>query len=106
MYRPVTIKGTDVTRVEQYDYLGSTLTEKLSWSANILRLAKKALKRMYHLRKLREFKVSQKLQVMFYRSTIESVIVFGVAVWGGNLTTQDKRWFLKWYCSDPIRKSN
>ena len=48
---------------------------------------------MYHLHKLKEFRVNQKLQVMFYRSTIESIIVFGVAVWGGNvnLIPQDKK---------------
>ena len=28
---------------------------------------------------------------MFYRSVIESVVVFGVAVWGGKVSTQDKK---------------
>ena len=90
-YDPVTIKGVEVQRVPQYDYLGTTVTESLSWGANVQRLARKAFKRMYHLRKLRQFKVNNKLQLMFYGSVIESVMVFGVAVWGGALTCQDKR---------------
>ena len=91
IHKPVNIKGTDVTNVPQYDYLGTTITESMSWNANLCRLAKKANKRMYHLRKLREFRVNQQLQIMFYRSVIESVLVSGIAAWGGGVTVQDKR---------------
>lgn len=87
----MTIKNSPVTRVYQYDYLGTTMASDLSWGANTKRLCKKASKRLYHLRKLREFRVSQQLQTLFYQSTIESVLVFAVAVWGGSLTQQDKK---------------
>jgi hypothetical protein len=91
VYEPITIKGAEVDRVEQYDYLGTTVAEDLTWKANIQRLAKNAMKRMFHLRKLREFKVCQKLMLTFYHSVIESVAIFGISVWGGNVSTQEKR---------------
>ena len=53
VYMPVNIKGTEVDKVPQYDYLGTTVTENL---------AKKAMKGMYHLRKLSVFCVSRKLR--------------------------------------------
>ena len=86
---PVTINGSSVTQTTTYDYLGTTLAKNLTWSDNIQRLANKATKRLYHLRKLREFRVSVKTQVLFYESVIQSVLVFGVAVWGGGLTQKD-----------------
>ena len=49
---PVTIKGIIVTQVTTYDYLGITEASDLSWHANIKRLANKAMKQLYHLRKL------------------------------------------------------
>ena len=89
-YEPVTIKGSQVEIVQSYDYLGTTISEDLTWSANIRRLVKKAWQRIYHLRKLRELNVSRKIKTLFYSSVIESVLTFGVSVWGGNITEDDK----------------
>jgi len=97
-YEPITIKGTVVERVTCYDYLGTTVSSDLTWSTNIQRQRSKAMKRMYHLRKMKEFKVCVKLQTLFYHSVIESVLVFGVVVWGGALTDQDKK------CIKRVRK--
>jgi hypothetical protein len=90
-HEPVNIKGSDVSTVDTYDYLGSRVAKDLSWGANIDKCTSKAMKRMYGLRKLKEFQLSQKLQVLFYRSTIESVLLFGIAVWGGNVSKKDRK---------------
>ena len=49
---PVTIRGITVTQVTTYDYLGTTVASDLTWHAKIQRLAIKATKWLYHLRKL------------------------------------------------------
>ena len=46
---------------------------------------------MYHLRKLKEFRISDNILQVFYKSVIESVLFFSVSVWGGNITAQEKR---------------
>ena len=88
--KPITIKGTEVDQVVQYDYLGTTVANDMTWKANVQRLTNKGIKRVYGLRKLREFKVCMNLQVGFYHSIIESVVVFGIIVWGGAITFHDK----------------
>lgn len=90
-HKPVEINGNDVIIVSQYDYLGTTLCDNLCWSANMERLAGKASKRMFHLRKLREFKVCQRLLELFYSSVVETVLTFGITVWGGSLAQHDKK---------------
>ena len=84
-------RGSDVSTVVTYDYLGSRIAKDLSLGATIEKATSKAMQRMYGLRKLKEFKVSPHLQVLFYRSTIESVLLFGISVWGGNVTKKDRR---------------
>ena len=89
--KPILISGTEVEIVLQYDYLGSRLSHNMCWRDNISKLVAKAMKGLYGLRKLREFGVSKDLRRMFYNATIESVLYFGIAAWGGCLTKHDKR---------------
>jgi len=56
-----------------------------------VRQSSKAMKRMYHLRKLREFKVDRRLLELFYHSIIESVATYGIAIWGGNVHKKDRK---------------
>jgi len=97
-HRPLNIKGTDVALVTEYDYLGTTLSSDTSWSANVKKLVSKASKRLHHLRKLREFGVDPEIMELFYNSVIGSVLLSGVAVWGGHVEKQDQK------SIDKIRK--
>jgi len=90
-YDPVVIKGSTVEVVTQYDYLGTRVMNNLSWGAHIAKLASKAMKRIYHLRKLRQFQMSAPVMQRFYESVIEGVLFQSVAVWGGNTTTEDNK---------------
>jgi hypothetical protein len=45
---------------------------------------------MHCLRKLRSFNVQQELLQMFYSSIVCSMMTFGLACWGGNVTKQDR----------------
>ncbi|KAI4871645.1 hypothetical protein NFI96_003525, partial [Prochilodus magdalenae] len=55
-------------------FLGKTVTKDLIWDCNISSSIKKAQQRIYALRPLRKFNLSQELMVQFYTATIESVI--------------------------------
>ena len=56
--KPVYIKGEAVERVETYKYLGVVFDSKLNWKENNNSMLKKVNMRMYCLRKLRSFGVS------------------------------------------------
>ena len=66
------------------------MDNKLSWAQNTDSIIKKTKSRMYCLRKLKSFNIDQKLLQMFYLSTVNSVLTFGLACWGGNINSQDR----------------
>ncbi|KAI4901333.1 hypothetical protein NFI96_020768 [Prochilodus magdalenae] len=66
-----------------------TITKDLKWDCNISLIIKKAQQRMYFLRQLRKFNLSQELMIQFYTSTMESVITTSITVWGSSGTKQD-----------------
>ena len=73
-------------RVDNYKYLGMTLTNTVTWAEHISMLIRKCQQRMYFLRKLNRFGVSNKILHMFYRSTVESIIGYCISCWGGSIT--------------------
>jgi len=62
----------------------------LNFSDNINLICKKANQRLYLLRKLREFSVSQDVLQRVYTSLIESVIGYNITVWFGRATYMNK----------------
>ncbi|XP_077984681.1 uncharacterized protein LOC144439278 [Glandiceps talaboti] len=87
----VSIKGVEVARVDNYQYLGLGLDCKLNWQHHIDILSKKLNSRLYCLRKLRSFNVNQDILSLFYGAVINSVISYCIVCWGGNITQQNKR---------------
>ncbi|KAF7705704.1 gastrula zinc finger protein XlCGF28.1-like, partial [Silurus meridionalis] len=47
--------------------------------------------RLYHLRRLRDFKLPSQVLKTFYTCTIESVLTGSITSWFGNSTMQDRR---------------
>ncbi|KAK1788559.1 hypothetical protein P4O66_002421 [Electrophorus voltai] len=90
-YQPVRISGTKVERVDSFRYLGVHISQDLSWSRNTNSLAKKARQRLYHLRRLRDFRLPSKVLRNFYTCTIESIFTGNITVWFGNSTKQDRQ---------------
>ncbi|KAI5629002.1 gastrula zinc finger protein XlCGF28.1-like [Silurus asotus] len=90
-YQPLNICGTPVERVDSFRYLGVHITQDLSWSCHINTLVKKARQRLYHLRRLRDFKLPSQVLKTFYTCTIESVLTGSITSWFGNSTMQDRR---------------
>ncbi|KAK1801142.1 hypothetical protein P4O66_022847 [Electrophorus voltai] len=60
-YQPVQINRTMVERVDSFKDLGVHISLDLSWSCHTNSLAKKACQRLYHLRRLGNFRLPCKL---------------------------------------------
>ncbi|KAK1797996.1 hypothetical protein P4O66_000753 [Electrophorus voltai] len=90
-YQPVRICGTTVERVDSFRYLGVHISQDLSWSRHTNTLAKKARQRLYHLRRLKDFRLSSKVLRNFYTRTIKSILTRNIIVWFGNSTKQDRQ---------------
>ncbi|KAK1786653.1 hypothetical protein P4O66_003095 [Electrophorus voltai] len=69
----------------------SQMQRDLSWSRHTNSLAKKARQRLYHLRRLRDFRRPSKVLQNFYTCTIESILMGNITVWFGNSTKQDRQ---------------
>ncbi|KAK1804699.1 hypothetical protein P4O66_003528 [Electrophorus voltai] len=90
-YQPVRTSGTTVERVDSFRYLGVHISQDLSWSRHTNSLAKKARQRLYHLRRLRDFRLPSKVLRNLYTCTIESILMGNITVWFGNSTKQDRQ---------------
>ncbi|KAK1784329.1 hypothetical protein P4O66_003518 [Electrophorus voltai] len=90
-YQPVRISGTTVERVDSFRYLGVPILQDLSWSHHTNSLAKKARQHLYHLRRLRDFRLPSKVLQNFYTCTIKSILTGNITVWFGNSTKQDRQ---------------
>ena len=87
---PVTMNNVPIEIVQEYKYLGTIIDSKLTWNANTNARSAKAQQRLYFLRKLRSFKVDRTLQILFYKTCIQSVLTFCIQCWGGALSVQNK----------------
>lgn len=78
-------------RVHSFTLLGTTISADLTWSNNTMTVIRKAQQRLHFLRKLRRNDVSQELLVTFYRSTIESILSYGITVWFSHCTEAERQ---------------
>ncbi|KAL0185276.1 hypothetical protein M9458_020973 [Cirrhinus mrigala] len=90
-YQTPIINESPVERVNSFKYLGVHITQDLSWSWHINTVVKKARQRLYHLRRLRDFRLPSKVLRNFYSCTIESILTGNILTWFGNSTMQDRR---------------
>ena len=72
-------------------YLGNVICGDLKWTDNIKEQVKKSNKRLYFLRKLKEFSVDTKILNLFYTCVIQSVAVFGLIIWYNSASVMDKQ---------------
>lgn len=78
-------------RVADFKFLGVTIREDLTWSANTTALVKKAQQRLYFLRLLRRQQLSADLLVTFYRGAVESILTYCICVWFASCTAADRK---------------
>ena len=82
---PVSLDGQVIESVEDFKYLGTVLDSQMSFSANTEYIYKKCSQRLYLLRKLNSFSVSQHVLELVYKTMIESVLTFHLSAWFGHL---------------------
>ena len=87
---PVNINGDVVEVVTEYKYLGTVIDNKLTFSSNVENVYNKCQSRLHFLRKLRSFNVDYSVMSLFYKSCIQSVLIFCIQCWYGALSLQNK----------------
>ena len=88
---PLVINGDVIEQVDSFKFLGTTISHDLKWEDNITTCVKKAQQRLFFLRRLKKFGLCRKILELFYRSTIESILTFSIAVWYGTSTQQQRK---------------
>ncbi|KAL0201505.1 hypothetical protein M9458_004692, partial [Cirrhinus mrigala] len=79
-HEPIHINGMAVEPVSSFKFLGTHISEDLSWTTNTSSLVKKAHQRLLFLRTLKKNQLSSATLVNFYRCTIESILTNCVTV--------------------------
>ncbi|XP_025101682.1 uncharacterized protein LOC112568566 [Pomacea canaliculata] len=92
MSTPLVIGNEEVERVTTFKYLGTVIDDSLNFTEHVGTVHKKAQQRLYLIRKLRSFNVSEHILVDVYRALVESVITFNIVSWYGqtSVTTKNK----------------
>lgn len=74
--------------------MGVRISSALKWGHNITLVLKKAHQRLFSLRQLKKKKkrscVSSDILELFCRAAVESVLVFGITVWFGNMSGEGR----------------
>ena len=91
VHSPLNINGERVERVSSFKFLGTLISEDLTWTANTTALVKKAQQRLYFLRLLQKVNLSQQLLESFYHCSIESILTYDILVWYSGSSAADKK---------------
>jgi Domain of unknown function (DUF1891)/Reverse transcriptase (RNA-dependent DNA polymerase) len=86
----IEIGGREVDRVVEYKYLGTIISADMTWSSHVDSMVKKCHSRLYFLRKLKQFKMSQTILTLYYRASIESLLTFNFITWFCSSSKENK----------------
>jgi hypothetical protein len=87
---PLVVNGQAIETVECFKFLGTIISEDLSWTSNTDSIISRAQQRLYFLRQLKKFGLSKSMLLQFYRCVVESILTFSICVWFGTSTQQQK----------------
>ncbi|KAK3511283.1 hypothetical protein QTP70_034808, partial [Hemibagrus guttatus] len=90
-YNPIHINGIGVERVSSFKFLGTHISEDLSWTTNTSSLVKKAHQCLFYLNTLKKNHLSSTILVNFYHCPIESILTNCITVWYGNCSVADRK---------------
>lgn len=71
-----------IRETNEIKYLGIIIDNNLKWVNHVNYLTKKIRKLIYKFYQLRDI-LSRKLLIMVYKSLVESLLTYGILVWGG-----------------------
>ena len=87
---PLLINDTPVDTVTTFKFLGTYVTNDLTWGFNSDNILLKARQRLYFLRKLNSYCVNKTILTNFYRAIIESILTSSITVWYDRATMRHK----------------
>ncbi|KAL0149225.1 hypothetical protein M9458_055459, partial [Cirrhinus mrigala] len=90
-HEPIHISGMAVEPVSSFKFLGTHISEDLSWTTKTSSLVKKAHQRLFFLRTLKKNQLSSAVLVNFYRCTVESILTNCVTVWYGSCSVAERK---------------
>ncbi len=79
------IDETIIERVTEFNFLGLTLDENVSWKSHINKISNRLSKSMSILNKLKGF-IPIKTTILIYNSLVLSHLNFGILAWGFQCT--------------------
>ena len=82
---PININGKHIESVHSYEYLGTTIDDKLRWDDNTLSLYKKGQQRWYYLRKLNALQIDRNVLFVFHDSLVKRFTPFSLVCRWGNI---------------------
>ena len=83
------LNGKNLEVVEQMKLLGVIITSDLKWHENTNNIVKKASKKMWILRRLRNLGASRSTLLDIYMKYVRSVVEFSTVVWHAGLTKEN-----------------
>ncbi len=86
----ITIMNSTEMTVGTFRFLGTTISQELTWDIHI-DLLKKAQQRLYFVCQLRKFNLPQELLIQFYAAVTESVLCCSITIWFSSVTKSDLR---------------
>ena len=87
---PIIVNGDSIERVDCFKFLGTIISNDLTWENNTDAVVKKAQQRLFFLRQLKKFGLRREILVQFYRSAIESILTFSICVWFGGISQRQR----------------
>jgi hypothetical protein len=88
---PLIINGEEVEITPSFKFLGTTISNDMTWGIHIETSVKKGHQRLYFLRQLKKFHVSTNIMIQFYRAIIESILTFSITVWFARADVKHKQ---------------
>ena len=88
--KPIFIDNQEVEVVKSFKYLGTLLGESLLFCDHVDYIYKKAQQRLFLLRKLKRFHVSQHILQLVCMGLIESVLSFNIITWYDSVSAKKK----------------
>ena len=91
---PVFINNSYIEMVTSHKYLGVVLDNSLTFSEHIQTICSKVCSRLYILRQLNQLGANSDLKTAYYRTNIESILMYSAIIFYPYLTAKIRReWF-------------
>ena len=85
----IAVDGKNLEVVEEFKLLGVMISSNLKWEANTDYITKKAYKRLWMIRRLKNLGMNTKSLVKVFTTQIRSVLEFGAVTWHPMLTKEN-----------------